>query len=457
MERLNMKFKILIVEDEKNMVWALTNALKQDGYHIESVLRGDQAISAIEKLNPDLVLLDIKLPGKDGIAVLNEIRKSGNDVPVIMMTAHGTLDTAIQAIKLGATDYLSKPFDLEEMKITVKKALQFGEMTKEIHFLKDELNKGLKDTIIGSSEKMKDLLQVAEQVALSDATVLITGESGTGKEVIADFIYKSSTRADAPFVKVNCGALTETLLESELFGHEKGAFTGAVGRKPGRFERADGGTIFLDEIGEIPLSIQVKLLRVLQQKEFERVGGTETLTSDVRIIAATNRELAEMVKEGSFREDLYYRLNVIPLEIPPLRDRKEDVPLLLEYFIKKFAEKMKREKLKIDESAMQCLVNYSWKGNIRELENLVERMVILSRGSEIKLDDLPKEVKVKEDKESPFYLPDDGIKLDEVEKDLIAQAMHRTGYNQTKAAKLLGISRHTLLYRLEKYEMKKLE
>jgi len=449
-----MKFKILIVEDEKNMVWALTNALKQDGYQIESVLRGDQAISAIEKFDPDLVLLDIKLPGKDGISVLSAIRESGNDVPVIMMTAHGTLDTAIQAIKLGATDYLSKPFDLEEMKITVKKALQFGEMTKEIDFLKDELSKGLKDTIIGSSAEMRSLLQMAEQVALSDATVLITGESGTGKEVIADFIYKSSTRSENPFVKVNCGALTETLLESELFGHEKGAFTGAISRKPGRFERADNGTIFLDEIGEIPLSIQVKLLRVLQQKEFERVGGTETLSADVRIIAATNRNLAEMVEQGSFREDLFYRLNVIPMEIPALRERKEDIPLLLEHFINKYAEKMKREKLVIDDNALNCLVNYSWKGNIRELENLVERMVILSRSNVVKIEDLPKEVKVKDNPESPFYLPDTGIKLDEVEKDLIAQAMNRTENNQTKAAKLLGISRHTLLYRLDKYEMK---
>jgi len=449
-----MKFKVLIIEDEKNMVWALTNALKQDGYQIDSVLRGDQALENIEKTNPDLVLLDIKLPGMDGISVLSAIRESGNEVPVIMMTAHGTLDTAIQAIKLGATDYLSKPFDLEEMKITVNKALQFGEMAKEIDFLKEELSRNLKDTIIGNSNKMMDLLQVAEQVAKSDATVLITGESGTGKEVIADFIYKSSGRAEMPFVKVNCGALTETLLESELFGHEKGAFTGAINRKPGRFERADGGTIFLDEIGEIPFSVQVKLLRVLQQKEFERVGGTETLTTDVRIIAATNRNLAVMVEEGSFREDLYYRLNVIPMEIPALRERREDIPLLLEHFISRFADKMKRKKIVIEDEAMKCLVNYSWKGNIRELENLVERMVILSRGETITINDLPKEVKVKDNPESPFYLPDSGIKLDEVEKDLIFQAMQRTDQNQTKAAKLLGISRHTLLYRLEKYDIK---
>lgn len=454
-----MDFKILIVEDEKNMVWALTNALKQDGYHIESVLRGDQAMTAIEKIMPDLVILDIKLPGMDGISVLSAIRESFADLPVIMMTAHGTLDAAIQAIKLGATDYLSKPFDIEEMKITVRKALQFGKLSKELHFLKDELNKNLNDTIIGNSKAMRELLQVAEQVASSDATVLITGESGTGKEVIADYIYKCSARAEEPFIKVNCGALTETLLESELFGHEKGAFTGAVGRKPGRFERADGGTIFLDEIGEIPLATQVKLLRVLQQKEFERVGGTETLTADVRIIAATNRNLEEMVEEGTFREDLYYRLNVIPIEIPALRERKEDIPVLLEYFLEKFAVKMKREKLMIEDRAMECLVQYSWKGNIRELENLVERLVILSRERIIKAEDLPKEMKrLEQEKQNiGFVLPEDGIKLDEVEKSLIIQAMERAENNQTKAAKLLGISRHTLLYRLEKYDMRKQE
>lgn len=454
LEEKKMKFKILIVEDEKNMVWALTNALRQDGYTIESVLRGDQALSTIEKYDPSLVLLDIKLPGMDGISVLKAIRESKNDVPVIVMTAHGTLDTAIQAIKLGATDYLSKPFDLEEMKITVKKALQFGKISKELHFLKDELNKNLKDTIIGDSKEIKDLLQMAEQVANSDATVLITGESGTGKEVIADYIYKCSSRVENPFIKVNCGALTETLLESELFGHEKGSFTGAVGRKLGRFERADCGTIFLDEIGELPLSIQVKILRVLQQKEFERVGGTETLAVDVRIIAATNRDLKKMVKEGQFREDLYYRLNVIPLEIPALRDRKKDIPLLLEYFFEKFAIKMKKEKLVISEEAMKCLTNYNWKGNIRELENFAERMVILFKDSTIELNDLPKEIRERENESNGFNLPDTGIKLDEVERELIVQAMLKTENNQTKAAKLLGISRHTLLYRLEKYSIK---
>tara|TARA_Y100001933_G_scaffold261154_1_gene315103 strand:- start:21 stop:1370 length:1350 start_codon:yes stop_codon:yes gene_type:complete len=449
-----MKYKILIVDDEKNMIWALTNALKKADYQIESTLRGDKAISKIEIFDPDLILLDIKLPGMDGISVLKSLRKSGNRTPVIMMTAHGTLDTAIQALKFGATDYLSKPFDLEEMKVTVEKALEFGQMTKEIHYLKDELKKGLKETVIGDSQKMKDLLQVADQVAQSDATILITGESGTGKEVIADYIYKSSARLDQAFVKVNCGALTETLLESELFGHEKGAFTGAVSRKPGRFERADGGTIFLDEIGEIPLSTQVKLLRILQQKEFERVGGTETLTCDVRILAATNRNLARMVENGTFREDLYYRLNVIPIEIPPLRDRKEDIPLLFHHFLEKYSKKMKKGPIQVDEEAMECLINYSWKGNIRELENLVERMVILSRNQKIGYDDLPLELKARENDGRTFDLPDEGIDLEQVEKDLIGQALEKTGQNQTRAAKLLGISRHTLLYRMEKYNMK---
>jgi len=449
-----MKYKILIVEDEKNMVWALTKALESENYELSSVMRGDEAIDKINEMNPDLILLDIKLPGKDGITILKEIRSTDNKIPVIMMTAHGTLDTAIQAIKLGATDYLSKPFDLEEMKIVVQKSLNFGKISNELIFLKSELNKGLKDTIIGTSEIMSKVIQTAEQVAPSNATILISGESGTGKEVIADFIYKSSMRSNEAFIKVNCGALTESLLESELFGHEKGSFTGAISRKLGRFERAHGGTIFLDEIGEMSLSTQVKLLRVLQQKEFERVGGVETLTVDVRIIAATNRDLLKMISSGTFREDLYYRLNVIPIGIPPLRDRKEDIPLLLEHFLRHFSSVMKREKSDISVEAMEYLKNYEWKGNIRELENMVERMVILSQSQTITVDDLPKEIRVGLIDYEFFILPEKGIKLDELEKSLIIQALERANKNQTNASKLLGISRHTLLYRLEKYNIK---
>lgn len=449
-----MKSKLLIVEDEKNMIWALGNALKSEHYQLEFISRGDDALALVKKEMPALVLLDIKLPGMNGIDVLKEIREIDATVPVIMMTAHGTLETAIQALKLGATDYLSKPFDLEELRIIVSKSLTYGKITSELHFLKDEINKNLKDTIIGESAVMKDVLTIAQQVAQSDATVLISGESGTGKEVIADFIYKASSRSQKAFIKVNCGALTETLLESELFGHEKGSFTGAVARKLGRFERADGGTIFLDEIGEMPHSLQVKLLRVIQQQEFERVGGVETLQVDVRILAATNRDLVEMIKNGTFREDLYYRLNVIPIKIPGLRNRKEDIPLLVDYFSEKISLKMKKNKIVFDDEAMSFLMKYQWKGNIRELENMIERIVILNNSDKVSALNLPAEILSNNTDSISFILPEEGIDLEVIEKSFIEQALLKSNNNQTKAAKLLGITRHTLLYRLEKYKIK---
>lgn len=448
-----MQHKILIVDDEKNMVWALKNALQPLGYKIISASRGKEAIEMIKMNEPSLVLLDIRLPDKNGIEVLKEIRVTHKIMPVIMMTAHGTVETAIQAMKLGATDYLSKPFDLEEMKILVHKAISYGEMATQFNFLKDELKNNLTDTIIGDNDNMKEVFNVAEQVADSDVTVLITGESGTGKEVVSDFIYKMSNRSDQPFIKVNCGALPENLLESELFGHEKGSFTGAFARKLGRFERADKGTIFLDEIGEIPPSIQVKLLRVIQHKEFERVGGTETINVDVRIIAATNRKLKEMVEQGTFREDLYYRLNVIPILIPPLRERKSDIPLLINHFIEKFSVKMHKKPLILKSSALKILMDHPWHGNIRELENFVERMSILTRGDEITVENLPEEIKKSKLSKHTYKISESGINLEAVEKSFIEQALALSDKNQTKAAALLGITRHTLLYRIEKYKI----
>lgn len=449
-----MRTKILIIDDEKNMLWALENALKPEGYKMVTAVNGEEGLERFKEQEPALILLDIKLPQMDGIAVLQKIRSINPTIPVIMMTAHGTLETAIQAMKLGATDYLSKPFDLEELKVLVKKALEYGKMANQIHFLQDELKKNLADTIIGESPQMKSVLAMAEQVATSDATVLISGESGTGKEVVADYIYKMSSRSDSPFIKVNCGALPETLLESELFGHEKGAFTGAIMRKPGRFERADGGTLFLDEIGEIPQVIQVKLLRVLQQKEFERVGGTETMKVDVRIITATNRNLKEMVKEGTFREDLFYRLNVIPIEIPALRERKEDIPLLIQHFAQKFTHKMRKPDLIFSREAMSGMVQYPWNGNIRELENMVERIVILAQNQRIDRIDLPGEILNLDKPLHGFKLPPEGIELETIEKDFIKQALNMADHNQTKTAQLLGITRHTLLYRMAKYGLK---
>lgn len=300
---------------------------------------------------------------------------------------------------------------------------------------------------------VKNVLEIANRVAASNATVLITGESGTGKELIANAIHYSGNNKDGAYIKINCGALPESLLESELFGHEKGAFTGAVARKMGRFELADGGTIFLDEVGELTPAIQVKLLRVLQEKEFERVGGTETIKVDVRVIAATNRNLREMVEKGEFREDLYYRLNVIPIELPPLREREEDIPLLIEHFVKKYCAEMDRKMMKFEKDAIDSLVNYQWKGNIRELENVIERIVILNPGDRVTKNMLPKEILYYNNETSTFILPDEGIDLEEVEKSLIEQALKRADYNQTQAARLLGITRHTLIYRMEKYNL----
>lgn len=446
--------KILIADDEKNMIWAINRALKKESYNIISASNGEKAVEKVKDEDPDLVLLDLRMPKMNGMEALKKIKNINKDLPVIMITAHGTIESAIEAMKIGALDYISKPFDIEELKIQIRKALDIGDMTRQIEFLTNELRNKTGKVIIGESKKMKDVLEIVNRVAGSNATVLITGESGTGKELIANAIHYNSGRENKPYIKVNCGALPENLLESELFGHEKGAFTGAINKKLGRFERADGGTIFLDEVGEISLAMQVKLLRVLQEKELERVGGTEIIKVDVRIVAATNRDLEKMIEEGTFREDLYYRLNVIPIELPSLRERKEDIPLLANYFLNKYCEEIGRQGMKITNEALESLKNYNWKGNIRELENIIERLVILSTNSLIDKKDLPKELVINYELSPEFTLPEEGIKLEDVEKDLIKQALEKCDYNQTQAAKLLGISRHTLLYRIEKYDIK---
>lgn len=446
--------KILIADDEKNMIWAMKKALKDEGYRILTASDGEEAVGTILKDDPDLILLDLRMPKLDGMDVLKKIKENNIKSPVIMITAHGTMESAVDAMKLGAIDYISKPFDIEELKLVIKKALNISNMQEQIEFLTEELNKRTDKVIIGESEKIKRVLDIANRVAASNATVLITGESGTGKELIANAIHYSSNRKDGTYIKVNCGALPENLLESELFGHEKGAFTGAIARKPGRFELADGGTIFLDEVGELTPAIQVKLLRALQEKEFERVGGTETIKVDVRIIAATNRNLREMVENGQFREDLFYRLNVIPIELPPLRERKEDIPKLVDYFTDKYCIEMDRKKVSFDKDALDTLVNYQWKGNIRELENIIERIVILNPGDKVTKHMLPQEILYSSHDAATFTLPDEGINLEEVEKGLIEQALKKAENNQTQAARLLGITRHTLIYRMEKYDIK---
>ena len=449
-----MRNKILVADDEKNMLWAIKAALKKEDYDIITASDGKDAVEKFKENMPQLVILDLKMPRMDGMEALRQIKSISQKVSVIMITAHGSVDSAIEAMKIGALDYISKPFDVEELKITIKKALDVEKLKDTVDFLTGEIKSKEKQVIIGKSQKMKDVFRLVDKVSKSDATVLITGESGTGKELLANAIHYRSKRKSGPYVKVNCGSIPENLLESELFGYEKGAFTGAAARKIGKFERADGGSIFLDEVGELPLAMQVKFLRVLQEMEIERVGGTEAIDIDVRIIAATNRNLEKMVEEGLFREDLYYRLNVIPIAMPALRERAEDIPLLIEHFLKKYSKKMGMDKLEIDSKAVEAMEKYKWKGNIRELENLIERLVILCENDTIGVDDLPIELLQAGGGDFEFALPKSGIDLEKVEKSFIVQALQASGGNQTKAAKLLGITRHTLIYRMEKYDIR---
>ncbi len=452
---------ILIVDDEKNMRWALEKGLRQAGYRTLSAPDGPEGLDLAASEAPDLVLLDLKMPKMDGLEALRLIKEQRPELPIIIITAHGSVATAIEAIKAGAYDYISKPFDLEEIQIVIKKALEVRALTEEVAKLRSEVERKYSfQNIIGKSSKMQAVFDLVERVAGTSASVLIYGESGTGKELVAKAIHYLSPRRHRPYVQVNCSALPETLLESELFGHEKGAFTGAIARRQGRFELADTGTLFLDEIGELSPPVQVKLLRVLQDRTFERVGGMESIKVDVRIIAATNRDLTQAMVEGKFREDLYYRLNVVPIQLPPLRERAEDIPLLVEHFLKKFSAGPDpagaRVKTLAPEAARR-LAEYRWPGNVRELENAIERAVIISRGDRITVEDLPRELQqtsAHPHRRAAFKLPEGGVNLEDVERDLIRQALDRTGGNQTQAARLLGITRHTLLYRLDKYGLK---
>lgn len=441
--------RILVIDDEERMCWALERALSHEGYQVVTATRGLQGIDLAQETEPSMVILDLKMPDIDGIEVLKEIKKINPSIPVIMITAHGTIDNAIEAMKIGATDYITKPFKLEELKVHVKQALHLSNLENQVNFLSQELGKKY-GKIVGQSDAMKEVALLIRQVAKTGATVLITGESGTGKEVAAVEIHKASNRADKPFVAVNCAALPEQLLESELFGHEKGAFTGATSKKKGRFEIADKGTIFLDEIGEMPINMQAKLLRVLQERCFERVGGTETIHVDVRVIATTNIDLATAISNGTFREDLYYRLNVMRISMPPLRSRKEDIPLLVNHFLEKLDPSRSK---KISSVAMKILTRYNWPGNIRELQNAIERALIVCQGTEIQPVHFPKELlnSLEETTTPVINLTEGGFSLEELEKHLIIKALEKHNYNQTKVAKYLGISRPTLLYRLKKY------
>jgi two-component system response regulator AtoC len=443
--------RVLIADDEKNMRWVLGEALAAEGYEIVEAADGKEALAAIKDTVPDLMVLDHKMPRPDGMEVLRRLRADGLTFPVIMLTAHGNVATAVEAMKAGATEYVTKPFDLEELKLAIEKSLRVAELSAEVDRLRAELDRDWDvEGIIAADGRMVEVLTTVEKVAPTSATVMIYGESGTGKELVARAIHRISPRGTKPFVEVHAGALPETLLESELFGYEKGAFTGALMSKPGRFELANGGTLFLDEVGDISIGVQVKLLRVLQERRFERLGGTKSVDVDVRVVAATNRDLQQLIADGQFREDLFYRLNVVPITLPPLRKRRDDIPRLIAHFLEKYGAGRKA----FTPEATRMLVDYGWPGNIRELENTIERVVILVAGDEIGVQDLPFEVRAGDVSVSAaprFVLPEEGADLEEIEMDLIRQALDRSAGNMGKAAKLVGLTPKTLEARMQRF------
>lgn len=445
---------VLIVDDEKNIRSGLTLAFEDEGYDTLEAENGEVAWNIINKKSVDLVITDLRMPVMSGYELLKRAASTFPTLPIIVLTGHGSIEDAVKAMQDGAIDFFTKPVDLDHIMLTAKKALnnskiieQNIKLTQEITTLKQKAK--LSKTIIGKSEKLTKMMSTIEQVAPTKATVLITGESGVGKELVADALHSLSDRKDGPFIKVHCASLSANLLESELFGHEKGSFTGAVSQKKGRFELANGGTIFLDEIGEIDANTQVKILRVLQEREFERVGGTQTIHTDVRVVAATNRNLEEEVKKGNFREDLYYRLNVVHIEVPPLRERKEDIPLLLNSFLNEFNSENSKNIEGFTPQARKLLCSYSWPGNIRQLRNSIESAVVLSRGKLIDVEDLPEQV-VNHENESELSIKV-GLSLDEAERLFIMSTLDYCGGNKTKASEMLKIGRKTLHRKLEEY------
>ena len=445
-----MKFTILIIDDEENIRNGLAADFEMDGYNVKTAADGKSGLEFIAKGDIDLVITDLRMPGISGEDVLRKVTTETPGIPVIVLTGHGSIDAAVDAMRNGAYDFMTKPLNLDQLGLVVKRALKGRELSLQHQQLQQELN-GIHgfDRMIGKSAEMQKVFTLVQKVAPSKASVLITGESGVGKELVADAIHNLSPRKDNSFVKVHCAALTESLLESELFGHEKGAYTGADTMVKGRFELAHGGTIFLDEIGEINQSVQVKLLRVLQEKTFERVGGSQTIEVDVRIVAATNRNLEEEVKAGRFREDLYYRLNIIHIQVPPLRERKDDIPLLISNFIDRFAKENGKTITGVDAKARSALYKYDWPGNIRQLPNCIESAVVICNGSEITLADLPPTIS-QADADAQIMVPM-GITMDEAEKIIIQENLAALKGNKSKTAEVLGIGRKTLHRKLNEY------
>ena len=459
------KKQVLIVDDEPNLRKILAAQLSRDGYDVLLAEDGEEGLATLREHHIDLVITDLRMPKVDGMTLLREALREDPDLPIVMITAHGTVDTAVEALKTGAFDYLTKPFDKDEVRQIVGKALKTRQLAGEEASQSPTHVPGARFGIIGNSSGLTDLYAVLERVADSPTTVLITGESGTGKELVARALHDHSSRKDKPFIKVNCAAIPKELIESELFGYERGAFTGAVSSKPGRFELANGGTLFLDEIGEIPVEMQVKLLRALQESEFERVGGIKTIRVDVRLVAATNRDLKKLIAQGSFREDLFYRLNVVSIRLPALRERATDIPLLVEHFLTKFNERLKKSVQGVEQDALDVLAGYGWPGNIRELENVMERAVLFCDVQRLTADNLPQEVRgggsistappAQDASLSVALSGDAGLKehvkvaMSRLERDIVSRALAQTGGNVTHAARLLKISRKGLQLKMK--------
>lgn len=443
--------RILLVDDEVNIRGALVTMLEKRGHRVRGVGTAEEALEQLDAAPADLVITDLKMPGIGGMELLRQLKEKWPDTEVVVMTAYGSIDTAVEAMRAGAYDYLTKPIDRDRFPVVVEKAIERHALASENKQLRDRLETRTRfDQLVGESEAVQRIYNLVDMIADSDITVLLTGESGTGKELVARAIHHKSSRADGPFVTLNCGALPENLFESELFGYEKGAFTGAMSTKGGRFELAHGGTLLLDEVGELSLKSQVDFLRVLETKEFRRLGGTRLITVDARVIAATNRNLVEAVKRGDFREDLYYRLNVVPVHLPPLRERADDIPLLIDTFLKEFASKHQREVKDMSREALRLLRLYGWPGNVRQLRNLMERLVVTVKDPVIQPEHLPEEIQAsKEDMRTMVVTL--GSSLDEIEREVIRRTLAEITNHREQAAKLLGISLRSLQYKIKEY------
>ncbi len=449
---------VLVVDDDESLRRVVEYNLQEEGHRVLTAVDGPEGWRQFQAEAVDLVLTDVRMPEMDGIELLTRLKAMQPDLPVIMLTAHGTIDSAVDAMKLGAFDYLTKPFNRDQLKTAVWKALEVAELTSENRYLREVIADRLSfANMIAGSRAMRAVTDTAGRVAQSDTTVLLEGESGTGKELLAKAIHFHSPRARAPFVTINCGAIPEQLLESELFGHRRGSFTGAVGDKRGKFEAADGGTIFLDELGELPVQLQVKILRVLQEREIDKVGETRPVKVNVRVIAATNRDLEKMVADGTFRDDLYYRLAVVSIRVPPLRERADDIPLLVDHLLDKHTRRLGRERPLVEKDVYSALNLYGWPGNIRELENVIERALVLDRDGVLGLDDLPERLRTREHRVANLRmeLPDEGVSLEDVERELLLAALEKHNWNQTRAAAFLNITRSTLLYRMQKFHLER--